>query len=49
MTEKMKRKKPKLKLTRKEAIKKGNKEFKHFARELAKSINIDEVKKQNKI
>ncbi len=49
MTEKIKSKKPKRKLTRKEAIKKGNKEFRIFARDLAKSMNIVPDKKDKKI
>jgi hypothetical protein len=48
MTEKIKSKKPKRKLTRKEAIKKGNKEFKNFTRELAKSMNLPEAQNQKK-
>jgi hypothetical protein len=45
MTEEIKKKKPKRKLTRKEAIKKGNKEFKSFTRELAKTMNSVDLKK----
>lgn len=40
----MKSKKIKRKLTRKEAIKKGNKDFRSFARELAKSMNAEKKK-----
>ncbi|NTW27176.1 MAG: hypothetical protein HGA36_02535 [Candidatus Moranbacteria bacterium] len=48
MTEEIKKKKPKRKLTRKQAIKKGNKEFKNFTRELAKSMNLAESGKLKK-
>ena len=48
MIEKIKSKKPKRKLTRKEAIKKGNKEFKSFTRELAKSMDLAESGKLKK-
>ena len=41
MIEKVKSKKPKRRLTRKEAIKKGNKEFRSFAKDLAKSMDIN--------
>jgi len=44
MTEKIKSKKIKRKLTRKEAIKKGNKEFKNFTRQLAKTMNAPDFK-----
>jgi len=44
MIEEIKKKKPKRKLTRKEAIKKGNKEFKSFTRELAKTMNAPDFK-----
>lgn len=44
----IKSKKPKRKLTRKEAIKKGNKEFKNFTRELAKSMNASGFKEIGK-
>jgi len=45
MAEEIKIKKPKRKLTRKQAIKKGNKEFKNFTRELAKSMNLADSNK----
>jgi hypothetical protein len=48
MTEEIKIKKPKRKLTRKQAIKKGNKEFKNFTRELAKSMNLADAQKHKK-
>ena len=42
-----KAKKGKQKLTRKEAIRKGNKEFRSFARELVKSMNASEKSKES--
>lgn len=48
MTEKVKSKKPKRKLTRKEAIRKGNKDFRNMARELARTMNAKDFNDANK-
>ena len=44
MTEKIKSKKTKRPLTRKEAIRKGNKDFRLLARQLAKTMNAGEFR-----
>lgn len=45
MEEKIKSKKPKRKLTRKEAIRKGNRDFRNMAKQLAKTMNAGDFKK----
>lgn len=44
MNEKIKTKKAKRPLTKKEAIRKGNKDFRNMARQLAKTMNADNNK-----
>lgn len=44
MEEKIKNKKPKRKLTRKEAIRKGNRDFRTMAKQLAKTMNAGDFK-----
>ncbi len=48
MAEEIKRKKIKRPLTRKEAIRKGNKDFRLMARQLAKTMNSPDFKESEK-
>jgi len=48
MSEEIKKKKTKRPLTRKEAIRKGNKDFRNMARALAKTMNTEGFKEVEK-